>query len=190
MAAEFRFRLRLLLAACALSLATIGAGTAAGTVAQVELPGHGAILLPLPDGWRNVVGRSGTNEPPRITLSAGNRELFMAIIVPRWDPTGRDPNHNSRLRLRDLVKQAADAVKPAAVERELPLVQITGGAVDGYYFSATAKSPKPGEFRNLVSGSVALGDLAVAFSILSNPGAEEEARQGLELIRDLQRLTR
>jgi hypothetical protein len=186
-----RVILRGVLVALLWGLSVSSARAASAVMAlRVDLPGHGSILISLPDGWHNVIGRGGDKDPPQITLWAENREQFKALLVPRWDLTGRDANYNSRERMRALVQKVADGVKPQAVESELPLSQLTGDGIDGYYFSATAKAPKSGEYQHLIAGSVALGDLAVGFSIVNNAGAEAEARQGLEVLRSLQRLTR
>jgi hypothetical protein len=49
----------------------------------------------------------------------------------------------------------------------------------GYYFSATDRAPKPGEFKYLTQGILHIGELVASFTILSNDGGEANASDAL-----------
>jgi hypothetical protein len=69
------------------------------------------------------------------------------------------------------------------MEHYLPVEQLTGAPGPGYYFSATDREPKPGEFKYLTQGMLLVGDVIVAFSILTNDAQEKVRDQALAMLK-------
>jgi hypothetical protein len=94
------------------------------------------------------------------------------------------------IKMRHSVQQTADKVKPSATEQYLPVEQLTGAPGPGYYFSATDREPKPGEFKYLTQGMLLVGDVVVGFSILTNDAQEKVRDQALATLKSASHIAR
>jgi hypothetical protein len=82
--------------------------------------------------------------------------------------------------------EVATAAKKAAsqfVEGALPLQELKGTEGRGFYFSATDRAPGPGEYKYLTQGIVRVGEIALAFTVLTNDGQEGVVKAALEMLR-------
>ena len=79
----------------------------------------------------------------------------------------------NREMLHDMASRMASEASAQSVEGTLPVASFESGEVRGAYFSATDKSPPPGEFKYLSRGIAAAGGYAATFTALSH--AEPEA---------------
>lgn len=148
------------------------AGLARADEVRVSVPGGGSLLLPAPDGWRNG---SQPGAVPTVSLTPASGNSFQVMVSPLVAPDGRAAPA-SRESLRRLVEAGASEAVSQAVEKSLPIQSFGSGEVQGYYFSATDRAPKPGEFKYMTQGAMSVGGLPVAFTILStgNPRAAVE----------------
>ena len=92
------------------------------------------------------------------------------MVTPMWAvrpgvvmPVGEE--------IRSQVAKAAADAKAEAVEKTIPVLELQGDSGGGYYFSATDRAPKPGEYKYMTQGMIRIGELATTFTILSNDGA-------------------
>jgi hypothetical protein len=69
------------------------------------------------------------------------------------------------------------------VEGVLPLQEIKGVDGRGFYFTATDRAPKPGEAKYLTQGIIRVGEISLAFTVLTNDGQEAVVRAALEMLR-------
>jgi hypothetical protein len=70
-----------------------------------------------------------------------------------------------------------------SVERVLPIQEIKGVDGRGFYFAATDRAPKPGEYKYLTQGMIRVGEIALAFTILTNDGEESVVQAALKILR-------
>jgi hypothetical protein len=138
-------------------------------------PGHGELLLNVPDQWRSGLQQAPGGLPPTIWLSPRSGAPFMVQITPITE-TAPD-------KIRTMVATAARSAEPQSVERSLTLRDLVGPNGRGYYFFATDKAPAPGEWKYLTQGATRTGAIALAFTILTNDGQEADAKAALEVIR-------
>jgi hypothetical protein len=82
-----------------------------------------------------------------------------------------------------MVERSAQSAKAQAVERDVPVVEFQGRTGPGFYFSATDRAPKPGEFDSLTQGIVRVGELSVTFTILTNKGQDRIVKQAIEALK-------
>jgi hypothetical protein len=66
----------------------------------------------------------------------------------------------------------------------IPVQNLTGPHVHGFYIFATDRAPKPGEWKYLTQGMINIDGAPFAFTILTNDGQEADAKTALELIRN------
>lgn len=177
-----------LLAGCA---AGRGAGPGGATARAPDrrafaVPGHGALEIALPPGWTATEQEGEPPAPMTVRLEAEGG-AFVALLTPFWNP-GEPEDVPARV---DTAQLLADLARRNAlggsVERELPLQELVGEAVHGFWFSATdrelvGKEPGEGEFRNVLQGAAAVGPLVVAFTLLDN-GPGPQRASFLEVVR-------
>jgi hypothetical protein len=153
---------------------------------RVALPERPALVIPLPVGWKGQVRRATPDLPPTIILSSITEKNFTVMVTPFW-PTRADAAPLTPDFLRTMVAAAAHRSKAQAVEADLPVRDMAGQGLFGAYFSATDRAPKPGEYLNLTQGLVAIGELQVGFTILSNGDAAAVNRPALQMLQSLRR---
>jgi hypothetical protein len=167
-----------------LSLATAATAIAAdGEKKAFALPDNSKLELAIPDGWKD--------EPKEksIVLSPREGTPFQVVLTPVARQKA-GTSGDTAIQMRHNVQQAADKVKPSAVEQYLAVEDLKGAPGPGYYFSATDRAPKPGEFKYLTQGMLLVGDVVVAFSILTNDGQEKVREQALAMLKSASHIAR
>jgi len=172
-----------------LSLGLLLALVATGAVAQSSetserrftLPDHGYLVIQVPREWKAGVGQRANHLPPTIAFGPRSGKPFQVLVTPVWPPKGREPQSPDEVRAA--VERGAQGVRAQAVERELPIRELRGRSGPGFYFSATDRAPRPGEYKFLTQGIIRTGELSVAFTILTNEGHEAVVKQALEALR-------
>jgi hypothetical protein len=148
--------------------------------ATFEVPGHGGLEVSIPPGW---TAEPEAGEPPvrtRIRLTApGGR--FVAVVAPFWNP-GEPEEASARAdNARLLAELARRGALGGSLERELPLQELVGDGVHGFWFAATdrdlaSREAGQGEWRHLLQGVAAVGPLVVVFDLLDDaPGPQRDA---------------
>ena len=152
-----------------------------GPLRRYELPNRDTLEMTLPAGWEDEVDQPDGGGPPTIVMSTspdGPRQVF---VTPEWpDPTGKDIRELPALR--DAIRDAAERVKPHAVESYLEVRQLNGANGVGFYFAATDRDPEPGEFKFMNQGALQVGTLTLWFTILTNDGEDTVAVEALSML--------
>ncbi len=86
-------------------------------------------------------------------------------------------------KVRDIVERSAKDVASQAVEETIEIKELQGDSVAGYYFTATDKAPKPGEFKYMTQGMFRVGDVGPTFTILTNDGGESVILDALAMLK-------
>ncbi len=171
---------RSLLVACSV-IATSSVAAAASPQA-FDLPDHGTLTLFVPDGWMGEMKQPRSQSPPTITMGPRSGPKFMIFITAGW-PTasaGKLPDENA---IRSEVAGAAKNVAPQSADGAPSLREIKGVDGGGFYFAATDRAPKPGEAKYLTQGIIRVGEISLAFTVLTNDGQEAVVRSALDMLR-------
>lgn len=147
---------------------------------RYPLPGQGTFTLTVPAGWKDTLRPDGTR-PPTIFLRAPKGREPQVKLTPIWRARPDVPPF-TRENVRANVAKGIDAVREQALEKEIPLTEFPGGAGPGWYFDATDKAPKAGEYKYLRSGMLIVGDLLVAFAILSDGRDEPVMAEAMRIL--------
>ena len=169
------------LAWVALFLATT-AIAADGEKKAFALPDSSKLELTIPAGWKDELKTQQGSKAATIALTPREGAPFEVSLTPigRQRPGA---SADTAIQMRQSVQQAADKVKPSAVEPILTAEALTGAPGPGYYFSATDAAPKPGEFKYLTQGMLLVGDAIVGFSVLTNDGQEKVKDEALAMLK-------
>jgi len=172
-----------------LAVALVVAGLVTGAAARdvrISLGTRGAVVLSVPDEWRETIDQPNPNVPPTVTFRPGEGAGFEVLITPIWPGIPNAPMI-SQGALREQVRRAADAAQPQAIERELTVVDFSGASGYGAYFSATDRAPEPDGYKHLTQGMLAAADLRVTFTVLVNGNPAPIVQQALTTLRTMMR---
>jgi len=81
------------------------------------------------------------------------------------------------------IQNAATWAEGQAVEEEFLFHEIKGTDGSGYYFMATDRAPKEGEFKYMTQGTLCVGELQLAFTILTNEGQDDVIALAVSMLR-------
>ncbi len=156
---------------------------------RFEVPGHGALEVAVPPGWKASTAEGEEPMPLTVRLEprAAEAGRFVVLLTPFWNPArtaedvpeqpagpgalGADAQEDTAQLLAELARRKALAT---SAEQEIALQELRGEAgVHGYWFAATDRAlaqmqPGEGEWRHLMQGAAAVGDLILAFTLLDN----------------------
>jgi hypothetical protein len=145
------------------------------------IPDHGELVLRVPQAWKDGLRQSPDKLPPTITFSPSSGAPFKVMVTAGGgaNPGMQAPDMNT---LRQQVESAAKNIATQAVEKSLKLQELTGPAIHGFYFSATDKAPKKGEYKFVTQGIARVGGIVLVFAIFTNDGQEAIVKAALEMI--------
>jgi hypothetical protein len=153
------------------------------SIRKFPLPGHGALVMPVPDSWLDHLAQPADGLPPTLRLIANSVPKFEILITPAWSMAGkRQPLDAADIRKE--VERAAKILQSHSVEKKLEIKAMKGTGGVGYYFSATYRASKPGEYRHLTQGMLPVGELTITFTILTNDGDDGTTSTALLLLQD------
>jgi hypothetical protein len=143
----------------------------------------------VPAGWQDRVKSSGQDAPPAIEFFQSGGAPFVVTVMPMWQTRPQAPLP-SKAELRKRVQYAGEGMLPFALEKDIKVLELKGAAGSGYYFSVTDNALKPGGFKFLTQGATRIGTLVVRFTVLTNDGQEQIARDALEMVKSARQMTR
>ena len=153
---------------------------AAGAAESFALPGHGALRLEVPEGWRSEARAARPDLPPTIRLAPAQGLRFEVLLTPIWPMNGKPAA--SEAALRDIVANGIGIAQPRAVESTLSVREVPGMPGKGYYFTATDREPEPNGYPRMAQGAARVGELTVTFTILTNSGQKDVVDAALGMI--------
>ena len=166
-----------------LSLAGVWPAAAGPTsVRQYPLPDGSVLQMKVPVSWLHDVTVEGRELPPTITLRPQSGEDFAVLVTP-LPPAGETSPPPTPQAIREHVELVADKARPQAVEQVITIREFRGASGVGYYFSATDKAPRPGEYRFMTQGIFGVGNLIVAFTVLTNEGQQPIVDDALTMMK-------
>jgi hypothetical protein len=167
--------------------ASQGERLASGWTRQAfPLRAQGRVVLSLPPGWTATEGEEGEASSPAIRLEREG-ERFRALLTPLWNPGEREAAQARADTAQLFAELARRKALGGSVEHEIPLEELSGPGVKGFWFTATdrdlaARAPGPEEWRCILQGAAAIGPVLLAFTLLDDgPGPQRD--EVLEVVR-------
>jgi predicted Rdx family selenoprotein len=151
------------------------------TERRFPLPGHGAVIMTVPPTWTDQVPRQSDDLATTIIFAPEIGGAFKVMVTPLW-PKKKDAPLPSDGEIRANIDGSIASVRDRAAESSISVRRLKQGGIQGYYFSATDRAPKPGEFKFMTQGTVVCGSLVVAFTVLSNDRTGKIEKDALSMI--------
>jgi hypothetical protein len=152
---------------------------------RYPLGDYGSFWIEIPSSWKDELRQPSKQLPPTIFLSPPAGNAFLILMTPVGGAKQEDLKDEA---IRGIVQKSLDRVKPQAVEKTLKLVELQGPSGKGYYFFATDKAPKPGEYKYMTQGVIVVGELIVSFTILTNDNHEKVTNETFAVLRNARHL--
>ncbi len=150
-------------------------------VRRYELPNLDTLELTPPAAWVDSIDSPPGGTPLTIEFRPADGPPFEVYLTPQWS----DPAAASAVdvdALRQAVQEAADRIRPQAVEESLDILRLQGESGVGFHFSATDRAPLAEEFPFMTQGGLQVGDLTLWFTILTSDGQEAVISDALGMI--------
>ncbi len=140
------------------------------------------LKLAVPAGWKEKTRKTLDYDSVSVGFSPAHGAPFRV-----WLSASVVPEQERVSDLRGMLEAKAQMIRPRASEAGLSYDEISAGGVRGYYFRAAEPTARRGEYKFLTHGIVTVGDgsTKVEFSILTNDGQQDAAKQALEMIRTI-----
>jgi hypothetical protein len=160
-----------------------GRGALAGKSTLREYPTGGAALLviAIEESWKD--GKPPAGSGASISIESKEPGKLHILLTPLPASVAGMPRTDDEVRAA--VQATAESLGPKSVEKKLEVVALRGPEVKGYGFHATDPAPRAGDFRFMHNGLLSLGAVMVPFTVLYNPGAENEAKAALAALREM-----
>jgi hypothetical protein len=149
---------------------------------HIALPGGDELWLAIPAGWNEKFDSPSTQTPPSVWLTPREGASFNVLITPLSGTTVGAAMADDQ-KLRAIVTSASRNALARSVEMSIPVHELSGPKVFGFYFFATDRAPAPGEWKYMTTGMVNIDRVPFLFTILTNDGQETVAKTALDLIR-------
>lgn len=172
---------QLKLALLLLTMAPLSSMAETYKVKNYALPNQSVFFIPVPPSWQDTILQPPENLPPTIRFKPISGEPFEVYITP-IPPKSPTDKKISMKEIENMVALSAEHAQPSAVEKNLQVKNIGEKTPHGFYFSATDKNPKPGEFRYMTQGIIKLGDGTATFTVLTNTGSDVVVEDTLKAI--------
>ena len=146
------------------------------------IPDAGILTLEVPLSWSDSKSQIPDEMPRTIYFSPTQGEAFEVLMTFRWNAR-QDPSVKEAQFLRSIAARAAEMAAAQATEKSLPIQRMPIKSGEMFFFSATDKAPRPGEYKFMTQGSMLIGDIAGTFTILTNDTNTSVAIDAMNVIR-------
>ncbi len=172
---------KILFAVVMVIFAVSGPCGAEAIVEKVPVPGHGYLLLEVPSGWVMTVNQPQNEVPPTIVFQPGDGKRFKLSVTALWNP--KNEKGFAEDDLRRLIETDKNRMSAGAKETQIEIKRMDGKGAKGFYYSATDKAPKPGDYEHLTRAAVSVGNLLLSATLLSHPENTKDADLTIEMLR-------
>jgi hypothetical protein len=150
---------------------------------STQVVGDGFINFEFPESW---------GKKPAVITGQSATEIRFGPYGPRRKPvfqvkvesvTTLEPINE--VDIRTIAEAEVANYKSAAAETDIPLNEIAGPKVSGFYFSITDREPKIGEFDYLTLAILRSDNLMIKCYFFSSDGAPDFGADAMQMMRSI-----
>jgi hypothetical protein len=157
-------------------------------VRSYPLLDHGTLQLTVPLSWQDNLQDPSQGSPATIAFKSKTGASFDILLTPVLAVAPHIPPLTAD-DLRRKVEGAAEHARSQSIEKVIKVKELKGSSGLGYYFSATDRAPKPGEYTYMTQGARQVGSLLLTFTILTNDGQTQTVVDALTMLRSAAHVT-
>jgi hypothetical protein len=169
-----RGRIRERVCAAILAASAIAANAAAtadnehSAPEDYPVPRHGELRLQVPAQWQvKYIYSEDASRPPTFRVFPLEDEAFDMSVTVFWHD-GLDQDITSAEALRARVEQAGAEALQGSTDRAVAVKPLTGGSGPGFLYDLHDASASPEDYHYLTQGALAVGQLVLVFTILTD----------------------
>ena len=132
-------------------------------IKEFRISGQGYLRLAVPEGWKAEFQRPITEQAPTIIFSPPRGNAFKLVVTVQWDSAS---DFNTAAQINALLEKEWGEMAPSIKETRYEAHSIQGAAAQGFYFLATDKEPKPGDYEYLLRAGVGFGKLLLSATLV------------------------
>ena len=148
---------------------------------RIAIPKHGTLVVTVPESWKQEVRRPPKDLPPTIEYESRSSDDFEVLITCFWHTKG-DPNFNTAAEIKQLINEDAEEMSPTVVEKKLDIKTIRGRQGTGYYYAATDKARKKGEYPLMTRAAIGVDDLLLVVTVLHQSNRSDVADSTIKML--------
>lgn len=130
------------------------------------------LAVPWPAGWQLQASQVKGNVLYEEAAQLGQGKEIQHVQITAMTLVRSEPLNDKSLR--DFAESLRDTVLKMASEKSIELKPFPH--LRGYYFSATDKTIKPNEYRQLIEGVMVINNCLVNFTLLTNDADGADAK--------------
>lgn len=184
-------RIRLCAGMLAWALATAGGVGAAYGDAVAEdypVPRHGELRLQVPAQWqvKYIFAADGSRPPSFRVYPLEGSDFDMSMTVYWHDGMDQDITGAESLRAR--VEQAGAEAMKSSTDQRLAVAPLEGAAGPGFLYDLQDTAAATEDYHYLTQGALAVGQLVVVFTILTDERPSPHREACLEFLRAIRHI--
>lgn len=174
--------------ASGVAAANEAAALADAVAEDYPVPRHGELRLQVPAQWqvKYLYTEDGRVAPTFRVYPLEGSEFDMSMTVYWHD--GMDQDITSAESLRARVEQAGAEAKRSSTDRHLAVVPLAGAPGPGFLYDLEDATAAAEDYRYLTQGALAVGQLVVVFTILTDERPSPHRDACLEFLRSLRHI--
>jgi hypothetical protein len=139
----------------------------------------------VPAEWRSVAVWPERDLPPTFGFRPAQGDDFYLKVTPLYRMDGRSGWPTDE-EVRGMSTSTMAKIQSEATE-QLELREWKGANASGYYYFATDKAPKSGEYPYMLQGVARLDELTVIYTVLMRRNTPEAIAQMLAVLQTMHR---
>ena len=162
--------------------------TSADTLEDYPVPGHGELRFVVPDAWqvRYIYTEDGAQKPWFQVFPLAGDAFEMSVSVYWHD--GLDEDITDAERLRQRVTQAGEQALKGSTDSAVSVAEFPRLPTPGFLYDLEDAKAADGEYRFLTQGALVVGDLVMAFTILTRDRPSAERDDCLQFLRAMRQI--
>jgi hypothetical protein len=161
--------------------------TAHASEVRIPLNTTEDLVLTVPNDWQPRVRPTAPNQPYTLEMIGKTSEELMVLFTPVPSIVAQAPVQTDS-SIKEFVLNTATRIKAQSVEQDIPITNLDMPNTFGYYFSVTARNPSPREWKYMTRGHLAIKEVIVVFTILTNEPASPLKDMALSAVKTVQRV--
>jgi hypothetical protein len=151
----------------------------------IALPNRTAVVFAVPAKWCSAAAWPPKDLPPAVEFTPASGDDFKFTVTLGYRQDGR-PGQPTGEDVRRMTSASMARIQPSAKEK-LELIEWTGAKASGFYYFATDKAPKIGEYPYLLQGVARMDELVVNYMVLMRSKSPKAVAEMLSVLRTLHR---
>ena len=149
---------------------------------EFDVFSHGRLTMQVPSDWQTQYVTYNDLTPPTLHVNAANDPSFDLSVTVYWHD-GLDRSLASADSLRRLVEKVGHETLALSVQKQLKVEAIKGLRQPGFLFNLSDSETREDEFHFVTQGAMAVGDLVLAFTLLTERRPSAEWTACLEMLK-------